>query len=250
MNDLKTSAFAGDSSPDAELLVDLLDANRILFDAGVVDAFGHVSVRNDKRPEQFIMSACIAPAMVEADDLVVFDLDGNALTEDGRAFYAERFIHSEIYKARPDVCAVVHSHSPAVLPFCASRAGRLRPVCHMSGFLGSGAGWFEIRDHAGEGSDLLVRTRPLGASLARSLESHAVVLMRGHGCTVVAASLRIAVYRAIYTNLNAQVQLSAQSLGEPIFLTAEEARSTAAANESQVDRAWRLWVDKARRTTK
>lgn len=249
MIQLNSNSRARDASPDAGLLADLVDANRILFDAGVVDAFGHVSVRHDKRTDQFIMSASMAPAMVEAGDLFVFDLDGNALQEDGRPHYAERFIHSEIYKARPDVCAVVHSHSPAVLPFCASRTARLRPVCHMSGFLGSGAGWFEIRDHAGEASDLLVRTGSLGASLARSLGSHAVVLMRGHGCTVVAESLKVAVYRAVYTNLNAQVQLSAQTLGDPIFLSAGEAQATAAANESQVDRAWRLWAEKLPRKT-
>ncbi|MDB5875280.1 MAG: putative class aldolase [Ramlibacter sp.] len=244
MTQLNIPPFTGDATPDAGLLADLIDANRILFGAGVVDAFGHVSVRNDKRPDQFIMSASMAPAMVGPADLIVFDLEGNALIEDSRSLYAERFIHSEIYKARPDVGAVVHSHSPAVLPFCASRAARLRPVCHMSGFLGSGAGWFEIRDHAGEASDLLVRTGELGASLARSLESHAVVLMRGHGCTVVAEALKVAVYRAIYTNLNAQVQLSAQALGDPIFLSLGEAQATAAANESQVDRAWRLWSEK------
>src|SRR5262249_37455936 len=121
----------------------------------------------------------------------------------------------------------------------------LRPVCHMSGFLGSGAQWYEIREFAGTESDLLVKTRELGASLAQCLGPHAVVLMRGHGCTVVASSLQIAVFRAIYTEFNAKAQSSAQQLGPPIFLSPGEAAVTAAANEAQVDRAWQLWKAEA-----
>jgi ribulose-5-phosphate 4-epimerase/fuculose-1-phosphate aldolase len=230
---------------EASTARDLVDANRILYDAGVVDAFGHVSVRHSQRDDRFLLSASVAPAMVDESDILEFDLDGRPSSDDGRRLYAERFIHSEIYRARPDVHAVVHSHSPAVLPFCITRAQPLRPVCHMSGFLGGCAQWFEMREFAGLGSDLLVKNRELGASLARCLGNHAVVLMRGHGCTVVAPSLKVAVYRAIYTELNAKVQMSAQQMGPITFLSPEEADATAAANEGQVDRAWQLWKAQA-----
>jgi HCOMODA/2-hydroxy-3-carboxy-muconic semialdehyde decarboxylase len=159
----------------------------------------------------------------------------------GRTPYLERFIHGEIYRARPDVTAVVHSHSPAVIPFGVSTVP-LRPVSHMGGFLGEGAPVFEIRDAAGPASDMLIRDRALGAALARSLGVAAVALMRGHGSVAVGASIRQAVFRAIYTEVNARIAADALRLGPVTWLTPQEAANVAAANDGQLGRAWDLWA--------
>ncbi len=233
--------------PSAQLLADLVDANRILAHQGIVDAFGHVSARHDGRPDRFLMARNLAPGLVTEADILDYEIDtGEAVRTDAPRLYLERWIHSEIYKARPDVMAVVHNHSPAMLPFAIARGARLQPVCHMSGFLGGGTPLFEIRDHAGESTDLLIRNRPLGAALAQSLGTARVVLMRGHGCTVVAESVRVAVYRAVYTELNARLQLQASMLGEVQALSAGEAQATQVTNEGQVERPWTLWRERAR----
>jgi len=206
-----------------------------------VDGFGHVSVRHGERPDRFLLARSMAPALVEASDLLTFDLDGNAVGNDPRTPYLERFIHGEIYRARPDVMAVVHSHSPCVIPFGVASGTPLRAICHMSGFLGAAAPVFEIRDAAGPASDMLIRDRALGAALARSLGSNAVVLMRGHGSTVVGKSVRQAVFRAVYTEVNARLQAEALRLGPVNYLTGEEAANASAANDGQLNRAWELW---------
>ena len=164
-------ADRGAKAPAADpgLIEDLVAANRILFDQGVVDAFGHVSARHDKAADRFLLARNMAPGRVTRDDIVEFDLDGNAVDAGGRRVYLERFIHSEIYRARPDVMAVVHNHSPTVVPFSVVPSQAFRPVCHMCGFIGAGAPNFEIRDVAGDATDLLIRSRELGAALARTL---------------------------------------------------------------------------------
>jgi len=225
--------------PDPALVEKLAIANRILYDQGVVDGFGHVSVRHDTSPAHFLLSCNRAPGLVRPEDILTYDLNGDlAVTSDKRS-YLERFIHSEIYKARPDVVAVVHSHSQSVIPFGAT-GQRLRPIFHMSGFLGSGSSLFEIRD-AGGNTDLLIRDSGLGKALAESLGRHNCVLMRGHGSTTVAPSLELAVYRAIYAEVNAKLQLQAAALGPINFLNEEEAALAAASTEGQVVRAWDLW---------
>lgn len=231
--------------PDQALLQDLVTANHILYDQGVVDAFGHVSVRHDKDPNRFLLARNMAPALVAADDIVEFDLDGTPLNAAGRAVYLERFIHGEIYRARPDVIAVVHSHSRTVVPFSVSRKTPFRAVCHMAGFIGTGAPVFEIRDFAGDASDLLITNKQLGAALAKTLADKAVVLMRGHGSTVVADSLRKAVYRAVYTEVNAKTQAEAALLGDVTYLSEGEVKQTVATIETQVFRAWDFWKQKA-----
>ncbi len=168
-------------------------------------------------------------------------LDGNPVGEDRRAAYLERFIHGEIYRARSDVFAVVHSHSAALIPFGLVRGATLKAVSHMGAFIGDGAPIFEIRDAGGPATDMLVRTPQLGAALVRSLGPHGIVLMRGHGSTVVGKSLRQAVYRAAYAELNARLQSEALKLGTPIYLTREEAEGAARANDANLDRAWDLW---------
>jgi ribulose-5-phosphate 4-epimerase/fuculose-1-phosphate aldolase len=216
-------------------------ANRILFHQGVVDGFGHVSLRHPERPDCFLLARSMAPALVTADDIICFGSDGEQLDARGRTAYLERFIHSEIFRARPDVMSVVHSHSPSVIPFGVVSDVKLCPICHMSGFLAPAAPVFEIRDTAGPGSDMLIRDRRLGAALARSLGAHAAVLMRGHGSTVVASSLRQAVFRAVYTEVNARLQAEAMRLGAVTFLTDAEATAASRTNDGQIDRAWDLW---------
>ena len=229
-------------SADPSLIQDLVDANHILFHQGIVDAFGHVSARHDKQPDRFLLSRNLAPAQVSAADIVEYGIDdAEPIDADAPRGYLERCIHSEIYKARPDVMAVVHNHSPAVLPFGLVKGAVFKPVCHMCGFLGSGPPVFEIRDAAGDASDLLIRNRTLGAALAKSLGGGRVVLMRGHGCTIVAESLRVAIYRAVYTELNAKLLLQALPLGEVQYLTAGEAEATRITNEGQAERPWNLW---------
>jgi HCOMODA/2-hydroxy-3-carboxy-muconic semialdehyde decarboxylase len=189
-----------------------------------------------------MIARSMAPALVTASDLMCIRLDGRAVSENAPAPYLERFIHGEIYRARPDVVAVVHSHSAAVIPFGVVPGATLRPISHMGGFLGEGAPVFEIRDTAGPNSDMLVRNPELGAALARTLGAHNIVLMRGHGSTVVATlNVRQAVYRAVYAEMNARLQSEALRLGNPIYLTRAEAAGAAMANDNQQDRAWNLW---------
>jgi ribulose-5-phosphate 4-epimerase/fuculose-1-phosphate aldolase len=226
---------------------ELVDANHILFDQGVVDGFGHVSVRHPERPDRFLLARSMAPALVTEKDVLEFDLDGNPVVPGGPAPYLERFIHGEIYRKRPDVMSVVHSHSPSVVPFSVVTGVKLRPVCHMCGFLNAkGMPVFEIRDFAGQGSDLLITSGKLGAALADSLGEEPAVLMRGHGSTVVAGTLRQAVFRAVYTEVGARLQMEAMKLGPITFLTEEETIGTTKTISTQYDRSWFLWLKAAR----
>jgi HCOMODA/2-hydroxy-3-carboxy-muconic semialdehyde decarboxylase len=236
-----------DTPADPSLLEDLADANRILFQEGVLDAFGHVSARHNGRPDRFLLARNMAPAQVTPTDILTFELDGTPVEAAGQRVYLERFIHGAIYRARPEVMAVVHSQSPSVVPFTVSRRTRLQPVCHMSGFLGAGAPVFEIRDVAGPATDLLVRDDRLGRALADTLGDAHLVLMRGHGSTTVAPSLKLAVYRAVYAEVNARLQAQALQLGDPAFLTPEEAQAAMDSTEGQVERPWALWKAAARR---
>lgn len=232
--------------PDPALIEDLVAANRILYHQGVVDGFGHVSARHDKRPDHFLLARSMAPGLVAAADIMEFDRDGNAVDPQGRILYLERFIHSEIYKAHPAVMAVVHSHSPAVIPFGVTSVP-LRPIFHLSSFLALGAPVFEIREAGGPATDMLIRTPELGAALARFLDRAPVALMRGHGDVVVAASLREVVFRAIYTEVNARLEAEALRLGQGrvAFLNDEEAAGATATNAGVVGRAWELWKAQA-----
>lgn len=224
-----------------EFQSELATANHILFHYGVVDAFGHVSMRHPHKADTFLLSLNKAPATVQAKDILSFDLQGNLLGDGGQKVYLERFIHASIYASRPDVQAVVHSHAASVVPFTIVKSARLRPVCHMGGFLSGIIPNFEIRDHAGMGSDLLIRNMTLGDQLAECLGQSAAVLMRGHGVTVTGDSLKQAVFRAVYTQNNAQIQAAAMALGEVTYLTDDEALAADAANTGQISRAWDFW---------
>jgi HCOMODA/2-hydroxy-3-carboxy-muconic semialdehyde decarboxylase len=228
------------------LIDDLVSANHILFKEGVVDGFGHVSVRDQKDPQRFLLARSIAPATVTARDIMEFGLDGEPLRPGSGKPYLERTIHSEIYRARPDVMAVVHSHSPALIPFGITGTP-LRPVFHMSGFLGSSTPIFEIREAGGPATDMLIRDRKLGAALARSLGAAPFALMRGHGSVAVGATLKQVVYRAIYAEVNARLQSEALRLGAITYLNDAEAANAARTNDGVIDRPWGLWKARVQR---
>lgn len=230
-------------APENDLLDELTSANRILARYRVVDAFGHISVRHPHSADHFLLARNMAPAQVTPADVVTFSLDGTPVDAAGRGVYLERFIHGEIYRLRPDVQSVVHSHAPAVVPFGIVEGAALRPVWHMSGFLGLKTPVFEIRHFGGDATDLLIRDRALGTALGECLADNNVVLMRGHGATVVGDSIRQAVYRAVFTQFNAELQLQAHQLGEINFLTAGECETASLSVGSQVDRAWNLWKE-------
>ncbi len=236
---------ATSQAPDPALIADLVAANHILFDQGVVDAFGHVSVRHDKRPDRFLLARNMAPGNVTAADIVEFDLDGNPVNAAGRKVYLERFIHGELFRARPDVMAVVHSHSHNIVPLSVVKNAPLRAIFHMAGFIGEAAPVFEIREAGGNATDLLISDNALGRALAKTFAGTDIALMRGHGSTVVANTVQLAVYRAVYAELNARYQLQASSLGEVTFLTAEEGRACVDRVEGQVQRPWDLWKAEA-----
>ena len=230
---------------DPALLDDIVAANRILYDQGVVDGFGHISARHDKDPSRYLLSRSMAPALVTAADIMAFDLDSNAIdardgVPGGRTPYLERFIHGEIYKLRPDVMAIVHSHSPAVLPF-ADTGVKLMPMNHIAGFLGDGPPVFEIRGVAGAESDMLVRNNQIGEALAKTLGPHSVALMRGHGSVAAAQSVKHVVFRAIYTEVNARTEIQAMAIGKPAFLNEKEAAAAMKTNDGLVERPWALW---------
>ena len=237
------AASAGAAAP--QLIEDLVAANRILADQEILDGYGHVSARHDRDPARYLLARSRAPELIVADDLMEYDLDSNPVELKGRTMYIERFIHGEIYKARSDVMAIVHHHSPSVIPFGVSETP-LRPLYHMSAFLGEGVPVFDMRQVVGGASDMLVRDPALGRALARTLGPRAVALMRGHGAVVVAASLPLAVFRSIYTEMNARLQAQAMTLGSRVtYLDAEEAQKAETTIAGTVGRPWELWKRRA-----
>ncbi len=227
------------------LIEDLVCANRILAEHGVIDGYGHVSVRSDRDPARYLLSRSLAPELVTEADIMEYDLDSLPLDQRGRSMYRERFIHGEIYKRRPEVNAVVHSHSPSVIPFGVT-AAPMRPIFHMAAFIGEGVPTFEIRD-AQEGTDLLVSTPYLGQALARTLAARPAALMRGHGAVVVGENLPRAVGRSIYLEISAQLQAQAMAIagrdGKITYLDEREVR--ASVPPQNYERAWHLWRSKA-----
>jgi len=231
------------SASAEDLINDLVAANRILAQEGVVDAYGHVSARHTTATNRFLLSRSVAPELVTAADVMEYDLDANAVSPAGRLSYLERFIHSEIYKARPDVNAIVHCHTPSIIPFGTSTVP-LRPVYLMSSFIAEGVPVFEIRD-AGGMTDLLIKDGRLGRALAQVLANKPAALMRGHGAVVVGQTISTVVGRSIYLDMNARLQAEAIALGGRVtYLDPEEARRWDAGNGTY-DRAWELWKRKA-----
>jgi ribulose-5-phosphate 4-epimerase/fuculose-1-phosphate aldolase len=231
---------AGAAGIDAALLEDMVIGSRILADFGVLDGFGHVSARHPTNPNRFLMARSLAPALVTADDIMEFDLEGNAVDARGRTAFLERFIHSEIYKARPDVMGVVHTHSAGVIPFSVTNVP-LRAMFHNPSFLAAGAPVWDIRKDFGE-TNMLVSDSTKGKSLAKMLGEKSVVLMRGHGDVTVGPSVKMAVFRAYYTDVNAKLQSQAIALGGEInYLTPGEGEQADKTNFVVLDRIWNLW---------
>ncbi len=228
---------------------DLVAAYRILAEHRNIDAYGHVSVRSESDPSRYLLARSLAPEVVTEADIITYDLDSNPLDADGRVSVRERFIHGEIFKTRPDVMAVVHNHSPTVVPFSITGV-HLRPLFHMAAFIGLGVPLFEIRDFE-KGTDLLVKSNPLGAALAGVLGDKPAALMRGHGAVVVGENLPRAVGRSVYLEMSAQMQMQALALAGPGGITYLDEAEVAASNPVQdYSRAWPMWRDKALRELK
>jgi len=189
---------------------DLVIAYRILAEYGIIDAYGHISIRSPTNPQRFWMARSLAPELVTDADLMEFDMNSEPVDAAGRSPVNERFIHGEVYKLRPEVMAVVHNHSPSVIPFSCTNTS-LQPIFHMSAFIGLGVPNWEIRE-ARAGSDMLVRDCYLGESLARKLGHHPAALMRGHGAVVVGENLAVAIGRSVYLEQNARMQFQAEIL--------------------------------------
>ena len=225
------------------LIDELVLANHILANEEVVDGYGHVSVRSPSNPNHYFLARAGAPSLVTAAAITEYDLESNPVTDTSATGYTERFIHGEIYKARPDVMAVVHCHCPEVIPF-ADTSVPLLPMHHMGSFIGGGVPVFEIRNAGGE-TDMLVRTPALGRALAQTLGDKSAVLMRGHGAAVVASTLHVVVARAYYLNLDARLQLQAIQLGGKVtYLDPEESKKAV----TDYERSWDSWKSKV--TTK
>jgi ribulose-5-phosphate 4-epimerase/fuculose-1-phosphate aldolase len=229
-----------------QLLEDLVTANRILAREGVVDAFGHVSVRHPQRPDRYVLSRARAPDCIEREDLMEFALDGSPIDPAGRKPYLERFIHGAVYETRPEVMSVVHNHSPSVIPFGVTQA-RLRPLMHVCAGIGHEVPVWDTQAAFGD-TALLVVDMAMGRDLARTLGTGSTALMRGHGCVVVGRTIREAVYTSVYLELNAGLQAKAMALGPVTFLTPGEInKMVASTSPFVIDRAWEYWCRRANR---
>ena len=225
---------------DASTLEDLAAASRILVDQGVFDAAGHVSMRHPAAPERFLMSRSLAPALVTPDDIMEFTLDSDPCDARGRTGFIERYLHGEIYRARADVMAVAHAHSPSVIPF-GLVSTPMRATYHNAAFLAYGVPVFDIRAKFGT-TDIVINSAARGAALAEVLDDKPVLLLRAHGFVAVGPSLPAAVFRAIFTEISARVQLQAATLGGPIAaLDRDEGEKADAINLATVGRSWELW---------
>ncbi len=231
----------------ADVLADLAAASRILVAQGVVDGFGHVSMRHPGAPERYLMARSVAPALVTADDLIEYDLESNAVNANGRGSFLERFIHGQIYRARPDINAVVHSHSPSVIPFGLVDVP-MQAAFHNAAFLAAGVPVFNIAEKFGD-TDMLVGTNEKGVALCEVMGGHDVALMRAHGSAACGPTLQTAVFRAVYTEVNARVQHYTVALGNgaPMaYLSPAEGRLADTVNQTAGMRAWNLWRTQVR----
>ena len=227
------------------VLQEIVVANRILAREDVVDAFGHVSVRHPENQDRYLMSRSRSPELVTIEDIMEFSLTGEIIGDDTRKPYAERHIHGAIFEKRQDVNAVVHNHSHAVIPFSVTDTP-LRPLMHVTGVIGEHVPVWDIEEKFGSTS-LLVTNMQQGRDLADKMGSAAVILMRGHGCAIAATNLRAAVLTAIYTQVNAKLQLQAMSLGDVKYLSAEEIALTpeTLVGALAMERAWEYFERRA-----
>lgn len=233
-----------DNSPARQkVFEELVTATKILLNEGILDTFGHISARDPEDPESFFLAQKLAPSLITAGDMQRFNLDGE--TSDNRPSYLERYIHSEIYKARPDVQCVLHSHSPAVLPYCFTDQP-LRPVTHMGAFLGDAVPVYEIRDKQGDATDLFGGSRSVCADIAESLGNYPVVLMARHGVVNVGSSVRQVVFRAFYLEQEAAAQTAGLRIGTIKYLSPGEIKAAGNLVGAQIDRGWDHWSQRLR----
>ena len=230
-----------------EQLQELVTANRILAREGVVDAFGHISVRHPERPDRYILSQSRAPELVDVDDLMEYTLEGDPIDQQGRTMYSERPIHGGICESRGEVMAVVHNHSPTVVPFSVT-ATPLRPMFHLAAIIGESLPVWDIRDNF-QDTSLLVTTMEQGRDLARCLGGRRVSLMRGHGCVVTGKSIREVVMASVYLQVNAGLLLESLRLGEVKYLSPGEIGLMSASQvlPTSQERAWEYWANRAGR---
>ncbi len=225
-------------------------ANRILANEGVLDAFGHVSLRHPGDANRYLLSRSRAPELVEPDDVLEYDLNSEPVRPTNQRLYAERVIHGEIFKARPDVHAIVHHHAPAVMPFCVTGIA-LVPVFHLGAAVGPKAPFWDQHDEFGD-TNLLVVKPEEGRSLARALGAHPLVLMNRHGATVVGGNIQELVFRTIYSCRNAEFQYRAQLLGKVTPLHAGEVERAGKLNSlpTATGRTWEYWSMRLERSGK
>ena len=227
---------------------ELVIANHILYDQNAVDGYGHISVRNPNNPNTFFLARSVAPSVVQVEDIMEFDMNGKALHGDTRVAYGERFIHSGILKNRPDINSVIHGHAASILPFGLTGT-TLKPVYHMSSFLGEGAPIFEIRNFAkpNPDTDMFVSSVDLGNALSQTMGLQYFVLMRGHGYAAGADSIKKAVFRAVYAIQNASIQSEAMKMGQVQYLTPGEASISQETIEKTIGRPWQLWSERVKK---
>jgi 3-hydroxy-2-methylpyridine-4,5-dicarboxylate 4-decarboxylase len=231
------------NSTHAKLFEELVVATKILLHEGIMDTFGHISARDPHDPQNFFLAEKLAPSLITKDDILRFDLDGE--TTDNRPSYLERYIHSEIYKARPDVQCVLHTHSPAVLPYCFVDTP-LRPVTHMGAFMGESVPVYEIRDKRGDETDLFGGSRDVCADIAESLGQQTVVLMARHGVVNVGNSVREVVFRAFYLEQEAAALTAGLQVGAVKYLSTGEVTTAGKLVGAQIDRGWNHWSQRLR----
>ena len=224
---------------------ELVVANRILATEGVCDAFGHASIRHPENPDRYVMARSRSPGVITIDDLMEYALNGDPIDQRDRAMYAERHIHGGVYEGRPDVHAVIHNHSHAVIPFGVTGV-QLQPVLHMGSLAGKDVPVWDIRDNFGD-THMLVTNMDQGRDLARGLGDGRVALMRGHGCVVAGKSIKEAVMIAVYLEINARLQLQSLQLGTPTYLSPGEIECGMQqfVGELAIDRAWEYWAIRA-----
>ncbi|HXQ53393.1 MAG TPA: class II aldolase/adducin family protein [Stellaceae bacterium] len=229
----------------ADVLRDLVIANRILAHEEVVDAYGHISVRHPERPDRFFLSGSRSPELVKLDDIIEYDLDCNPINQNGRAQYTERPIHGSIFRSRPDVMSVIHNHAYEIIPFTVTKGARIRPLLHTSAGLGTNIPVWDIRTKFGD-TNLLVTTLDHGRDLASTLAANRIVLMRGHGSAVAGGSIQDAVHTAVYLKVNARLQAEAMRMGGEItYLTDGEIAEMNKLSVTGHQRAWEYWTRRA-----
>jgi ribulose-5-phosphate 4-epimerase/fuculose-1-phosphate aldolase len=228
------------SDTETQLVEQLVTANRMLANEGIIDVFGHISVRSERNPQEFLLSCSRSPQAVTASDIMRYRLDGSPISETKERHYAERVIHAAILAVRPEINSVCHTHSDAVLPFAAS-GEQIRPVVHAGTLFWEGVGWFEKYD---EGGNLLVASADEGRELASALGKRRAAVLKNHGCVLVGKSIPAAVMAAIHIEKNARVQLETLRFSKTFYIEGEEARRGAAVFDSplSLERSWGYWL--------